>query len=146
MPEPSPLLFPLIAQLRARREQLGLSQDDLDERAGFTEKQVAKWERGFRQPSAFMLAIWANALGLAVVTVEEATLRSELRASMDEYSQARQSEIATMNCTRRKKRGRSRSSSVTRSTTSSMTADLFSLASGASATPPISATGILTAA
>lgn len=52
----------LIFQLRSRREQLGISQEDLDQRLNVAEGQVAKWENQTRYPSAFMFQCWAIAL------------------------------------------------------------------------------------
>jgi len=52
----------LISALRQRREDLGISQNDLDEIIGVTRGQVGKWEVGSRKPRAFLLACWADAL------------------------------------------------------------------------------------
>lgn len=126
MADPNPLLYPLIAQLRAERERRGMSQEELAERAGFTEKQVAKWENGFRQPSAFLLAIWGEALGLAVVTVPLSSMQSELKRSMEDASLQRLNAIATMNSCTSNRSGKSKTSSSSRSITSALMGDLFS--------------------
>src|SRR4051794_30290398 len=47
------------SRLRGLREQAGLTQSELAERAGFTRDGIAKWESGSREPS------WSNVLALA---------------------------------------------------------------------------------
>jgi transcriptional regulator with XRE-family HTH domain len=121
MPEPSPLLFLMVEKLRAAREARGISQEELAAMCGFTEKQIAKWERNFRQPSAFLMAIWAHALGFVMLPVEASTVQSELKASMDAVSQARLSETATTSSCSGRRRARSAASSCSPSTTSRST-------------------------
>jgi transcriptional regulator with XRE-family HTH domain len=45
-------------RLRELREQAGLTQEQLAERAGVKRDAVARWERGVREPS------WSNVLAL----------------------------------------------------------------------------------
>jgi transcriptional regulator with XRE-family HTH domain len=56
----------LVRQLVAARDLRGWSQEDLDQRLGVTDGQVAKWESFRRLPGAFMLMCWAVALGVSV--------------------------------------------------------------------------------
>jgi transcriptional regulator with XRE-family HTH domain len=58
----SPAYHSLVEALRARREELGLSQIDVDEKIGVTRGQTGKWELGERKPRAFLLGCWADAL------------------------------------------------------------------------------------
>jgi transcriptional regulator with XRE-family HTH domain len=55
-----------IGELIERREHLGMSQRDLEERLGVSERMVAKWESRRRNPTALNLDRWARALGLKV--------------------------------------------------------------------------------
>jgi len=52
----------LVEALRRRREELGLSQVDVDEKIGVTRGQCGKWELHQRRPRAFLLGCWADAL------------------------------------------------------------------------------------
>ncbi len=56
----------LIAQLKRRRYELGISQLQLDRYIGTTDGHVAKWESGNRRPTGYLLFCWAQALGLEV--------------------------------------------------------------------------------
>lgn len=56
----------LIQQLIDRRHQLGLSQLETDERIGAPYGMVAKWETGWRKPTAFNLFCWAQALDCTI--------------------------------------------------------------------------------
>jgi len=56
----------LIHQLAQRRYALGLSQLDVDARIGAPDGQVAKWESGYRKPTAYNLFCWAQALNCTV--------------------------------------------------------------------------------
>jgi transcriptional regulator with XRE-family HTH domain len=56
-----------ITELAQRRKALHLSQRDLEERMGVSERQIAKWETYKRSPTAANLDRWAAALGLRVV-------------------------------------------------------------------------------
>ena len=55
----------LVAQLRDRRRELGLSQRAVGERMSLAapQQRVGEWERRVRIPSADNLASWAAALG-----------------------------------------------------------------------------------
>jgi transcriptional regulator with XRE-family HTH domain len=61
----------LINQMIKRREQLGLSQDELEEKIGVADALVAKWEVGIRKPSGFLLFCWADALECDLVLQEK---------------------------------------------------------------------------
>jgi transcriptional regulator with XRE-family HTH domain len=56
-----------ISELVHRRQFLGITQRDLEERMGVSERLVAKWETYQRSPTAANLDRWAAALGLKVV-------------------------------------------------------------------------------
>ena len=51
-----------IVQLRDRRYELNISQNELDHIIGCATGLVAKWETGNRKPTAFNLYCWAEAL------------------------------------------------------------------------------------
>jgi hypothetical protein len=53
----------LVARLRSRRLELGLSQLELDWRMGLCNGHTEKWERRYRRPTGWNLAIWIMALG-----------------------------------------------------------------------------------
>jgi transcriptional regulator with XRE-family HTH domain len=63
----------LIAALRARRQALGLSQTELEERLGLTRGHLGKYENGIRRPTGWNLSNWALALGCHLTLDEEAT-------------------------------------------------------------------------
>lgn len=52
----------IIQQLVDRRNELGLSQRNLDYQIGCADGLVGKWEKQKRRPSAFMLSCWVDAL------------------------------------------------------------------------------------
>jgi transcriptional regulator with XRE-family HTH domain len=52
----------LISQFRRRRYKLGLSQPDIDEKAGVADGLTAKWEIGYRKPTLFNAFAWAESL------------------------------------------------------------------------------------
>lgn len=58
---------PLIAALRQRRMDLGISQDALAMSIGCSIYLVRWWELGLRVPSTFMAQCWAEALGCRLV-------------------------------------------------------------------------------
>jgi transcriptional regulator with XRE-family HTH domain len=60
----STLWTDIIEELIARREALGISQLELDERLGNASGLVSKWECGMRRPTGFNLACWMQALGV----------------------------------------------------------------------------------
>ena len=57
---------PLIEQLVSARTAQKLSQDELNNVIGYTNRLVGRWECGDRTPSAFALFNWADALGLEI--------------------------------------------------------------------------------
>ncbi|MGY9013694.1 MAG: helix-turn-helix domain-containing protein [Rhodospirillales bacterium] len=54
----------MITALVIRRHLLGISQDDLNEALGFSDRLISKWESGDRRPSAFAFSCWAEGLGI----------------------------------------------------------------------------------
>ena len=56
----------IIAALRDARMSAGISQLELDDRAGFTDGHIAKFESGQRTPHSYSLFIWALSLGLSL--------------------------------------------------------------------------------
>lgn len=61
---------PLIADLRARREALGMSREALAERCGTTGANLWQIESGRRRPSLDMLSRIADALRVELRAVE----------------------------------------------------------------------------
>jgi HTH-type transcriptional regulator / antitoxin HipB len=62
--EQTRLRFELAEAVRSRREELGLSQRQLAERAGMTQPGVARFEAGGTTPTIPVLERLATALGL----------------------------------------------------------------------------------
>jgi len=56
----------LIGDLRARREALGWSVKEVEDRTGLDETVIAQWERGDVSPRLDAAANWASALGLTL--------------------------------------------------------------------------------
>ncbi len=72
--EPSELdEFMLIYAFRIRREELGLTQLDIDGKLGMASGLCSKWECGDRVPHASSLSRWADALSckLELINVEQ---------------------------------------------------------------------------
>lgn len=61
----------LIAALRQRREELGLSRRALSLRLGYGEETVRHWEDGQNNPSWNSLHCWAESLGMKLRLVKE---------------------------------------------------------------------------
>lgn len=49
-------------RIRARRQQLGITQEDLAETVGTSQRQISKYENGHNDPTADVLAALARAL------------------------------------------------------------------------------------
>jgi len=62
-----PTLKPLIDALIERRRSLGLSQLDVDRRAGWAVGLCAKYECGMRTPGMIPISIWAEALNAHLI-------------------------------------------------------------------------------
>lgn len=62
-----------IAQLKARRGEIGLSAEHLGYKLGVADRLVNKWECGDRVPSAFMLHIWCASLDCEIKLVRTST-------------------------------------------------------------------------
>lgn len=70
--QPIPEILPIVTVLRARRLELGLTQEAVGELIGCADRLINKFECGLKQPSPRMLVHWCEALGcrlsVAVVT------------------------------------------------------------------------------
>jgi HTH-type transcriptional regulator / antitoxin HipB len=69
------LRYELADAIRARREELGLSQRQLAERAGMTQPGVARFEAGGTTPTLPLLERLATALGLTLTVTLAPTER-----------------------------------------------------------------------
>ena len=63
----------IVTQLKHRREQLGLSQQDVDDILDMSSGLVGKWECGDRVPHAGSISRWADALNCKLVVVRNGT-------------------------------------------------------------------------
>lgn len=72
--EQARLRFELAGAARARREELGLSQRQLAERAGMTQPGIVRFEAGGTIPTLALLERLATALGLDVSPPAERAL------------------------------------------------------------------------
>jgi transcriptional regulator with XRE-family HTH domain len=86
----SPELADVITTLMTRRQELGVSQETLEARMGIAKGLLSKWERGIRKPSAWLLAVWAKALGYRLAAVPN-TEPSPPARPMDDASRAKPS-------------------------------------------------------
>lgn len=57
--------MPIGTRIRARREELGLTQEDLANAAGKRQCDISRWERGVTPGAAHALGL-ADALGVSV--------------------------------------------------------------------------------
>ena len=80
----------MVAQLRGRRQALGISQQELDDRVGWPDCYCAKVEspgRSFGKRVAWgvssFLSYWLEALGLALVVMDKAQAEALIAASTD---------------------------------------------------------------
>lgn len=64
-------VHPLAEQLRARRYQLGISQEDLAAQVGLSQSQVSDMERGAVSPTLATLNLIAKALKVKLVAVPD---------------------------------------------------------------------------
>lgn len=55
-----------VALARKRREELGLTQEQLAEQLGIWQGSFSKWESGQREPRSDQLKAWARALQIDV--------------------------------------------------------------------------------
>lgn len=60
--------------LRSRRRELGLTQDELGQRAGLAAKHVSRIENGTHEPRISTLFALVSALGLELVLGEDGTV------------------------------------------------------------------------
>ncbi len=70
----------MLKQLRQRRQDLGMSQSDVDQKLGVAVGLVAKWEGDFRSPTSFNFYSWAHALGCDLVLVPRPQREEKPRA------------------------------------------------------------------
>lgn len=70
-PEGRAVFRPLIQQLIEARRKRGLRQEDLDLMIGCADRLVSKWESHTRNPSAYFLLLWCQALGVRLVIQED---------------------------------------------------------------------------
>ncbi|GAA3643720.1 hypothetical protein GCM10022397_30790 [Flavivirga jejuensis] len=64
----------VVSQLRNKRIELGISQQDLNHKLGMADFLVTKWENGIRTPLAYHLYCWADALGCKLTTLDKTTV------------------------------------------------------------------------
>lgn len=55
-------LADVVKPMIKRRKDLGLTQEDIDNKLGVADRLVSKWECGLRTPTSFHLYCWADAL------------------------------------------------------------------------------------
>lgn len=77
----------LTEKIRALRESAGLTQAELAEQVGVSEKVVSKWECGETKPSAEVLPALADAFGISIDALFEHhhDLRGDLLLSVRDY-------------------------------------------------------------
>lgn len=77
----------LTEKIRALRETAGMTQAELAERVGVSEKVVSKWECGETKPSAEVLPALADAFGISIDALfdHHHDLRGDLLLSVREY-------------------------------------------------------------
>lgn len=63
-------LHPLVAQLQARRLELGISQQKIADVCGVHKNTVSRWETNAKTPSLENLVAYADAVGLDLVAAE----------------------------------------------------------------------------
>ena len=77
---------PLISELKARRQSLGLPIKDVGERCGIDERFLCDWERGEGTPRLDAIERWAAALGLKLaLTPREQDARPGLRVDWERH-------------------------------------------------------------
>lgn len=59
----------MVLRLKHAREDMDMTQAQLDERLNVADGQVAKWESFERLPGAFMMVCWALALDVRILAV-----------------------------------------------------------------------------
>lgn len=98
------------AFLQNRRRELGLTQSQLGERLGVTDKAISRWERGVGFPDISLLEPLAAALGLTVVEL----MRSErMEQETVPTEKADQAVIQTVDLAQEQSRKRFRSRMLT---------------------------------
>jgi len=61
----------VIDQLVAARMAQGMTQTDVDELIGCSERQVSKWEAKMHYPSSYYLMVWCDALDVKIRITDE---------------------------------------------------------------------------
>lgn len=96
--------------LQTRRRELGLTQSQLGEKLGVTDKAISRWERGVGFPDISLLEPLAAALGLTVVEL----MRSErMEQEAIPTEKADQAVIETLDLAQEQSRNRFRSRMLT---------------------------------
>ena len=72
-----PQMKDITAQLVDLRKQRGITQAELSERIGMTERYVAAWECGQKNPRLFNLFCWLEALNAKLRVVANDNLNTE---------------------------------------------------------------------
>jgi transcriptional regulator with XRE-family HTH domain len=79
---------PLEVLLRQRREQLGMTQEQVGNLVGVTSMQISNFENGWRIPRLNTLDAWARALKMElIVGVEANEQANERQITIDSPSQ-----------------------------------------------------------
>ena len=96
--------------LQSRRRELGLTQSQLGEKLGVTDKAISRWERGVGFPDISLLEPLAAALGVTVVEL----MRSErMEQETIPAEKADQAVIETLDLAQEQSRNRFRSRMLT---------------------------------
>lgn len=61
----------VVGLLVEHRKKQGISQEELNDRLGVADRLLGKWEAGSRQPTAFNLYCWADALELKLTVISQ---------------------------------------------------------------------------
>ena len=56
----------IIDKLVKRRKELNMTQEEVNQKLGMSDSQVAKWETGVRVPILFHLLCWLDVLGMGM--------------------------------------------------------------------------------
>ncbi|HPE74776.1 MAG TPA: helix-turn-helix transcriptional regulator [Draconibacterium sp.] len=59
----------VVKELVKQRQNLNLTQEELNARLGIADRLLGKWECGLRTPTSFNLYCWALSLGLKLTVI-----------------------------------------------------------------------------
>lgn len=59
----------VVRELVRQREQLNITQEELNARLGIADRLLSKWECGIRTPTSFNLYCWALSLGMKLTVI-----------------------------------------------------------------------------